>query len=114
MNTISVIFPYKFNSQWVFDDETTGLVREAFIAGIDTMLDRATAQIPNASSGFKLVFSASPFPNYTLKLDWRREEYGGNWYWSDTLCMEGWLCPALFKYFEAAPATLFAKLEPKA
>jgi hypothetical protein len=26
--------------------------------------------------------------------------------------MEGWLCPALFKYFEAAPKDLYVKAEP--
>lgn len=25
--------------------------------------------------------------------------------------MEGWLCPALFKYFEQAPARIFVKAE---
>jgi hypothetical protein len=25
--------------------------------------------------------------------------------------MEGWLCPALFKYFESAPKTLYAKAQ---
>jgi hypothetical protein len=27
--------------------------------------------------------------------------------------MEGWLCPALFKYFESAPKEIFLKAEPK-
>jgi hypothetical protein len=27
--------------------------------------------------------------------------------------IEGWLCPALFKYFTSAPPTIFAKFEPK-
>jgi hypothetical protein len=26
--------------------------------------------------------------------------------------MEGWLCPALFKYFPEAPKKLYAKAEP--
>ncbi len=113
MNVISVLFPYKVEGQWVFDDPTAGLVREAFVAGIDTMLDRATAHIPNAEAGFKLLFSPNPFPGYALKLEWRREEYGGNWYWCDQFGMEGWLCPALFKYFPTAPKELYAKPEPK-
>jgi hypothetical protein len=25
--------------------------------------------------------------------------------------MEGWLCPALFKYFPTAPKTIFVKVE---
>jgi hypothetical protein len=39
MNSIMVIFPYKHQGTWVFDDEATGLVREPFVAGIDTMID---------------------------------------------------------------------------
>jgi len=27
--------------------------------------------------------------------------------------MEGWLCPALFKYFEAAPPKIYAQFKPK-
>lgn len=32
-NAIKVISPYKYNEMWVFDDETTGLVREPFVSG---------------------------------------------------------------------------------
>ena len=32
---------------------------------------------------------------------------GGTWYWSDELQMEGWLCPALFRYYDEAPETLY-------
>ena len=28
------------------------------------------------------------------------------------LKMEGWLCPALFKYFDKAPREIFVKAEP--
>ena len=28
--------------------------------------------------------------------------------------MEGWLCPALFKYFDTAPKEIYVKAEPKA
>jgi hypothetical protein len=48
-----------------------------------------------------------------LKLDWRREESGGNWYYSDRFKMEGWLCPALLKYFPTAPREIYVKIEPK-
>ena len=27
--------------------------------------------------------------------------------------MEGWLCPALFKYFDKAPSEIYVKAEPK-
>jgi hypothetical protein len=44
-------------------------------------------------------------------LEWRREEVGGNWYYGDQFKMEGWLCPALFKYFQAAPREIYVKVE---
>lgn len=53
-----------------------------------------------------------PFPGYRVKLEWKREEYGGNWYYSAEFKMEGWLCPALFKYFEKAPKEIYVRAEP--
>lgn len=35
MNALLVIHPYKFNHQWVFDDENVGLIREPFVNGAD-------------------------------------------------------------------------------
>lgn len=36
-----------------------------------------------------------------------REEDGGHWYRTEDPPMEGWLCPALFTYFDEAPEKLF-------
>ena len=113
MNAIGVIAPYKYEGMWVFDDPAVGLSREPFVAGIDTMIDRLVASIPGAERGFRLVFSARPFPGHTVKLDWRREESGGNWYYCPQFDIEGWLCPALFKYFEKAPAELYVAQSQK-
>jgi hypothetical protein len=113
VNTLLVIAPYKYQGTWVFDDPAVGLSREPFIAGIDTMMDKAVADIPSAEKGFRAIFSASPFPGVNWKLDWRREESGGNWYYSDRFKMEGWLCPALLKYFPTAPREIYVKIEPK-
>ena len=113
MNSLFVIVPYKYEGMWVFDDPRVGLVREPFIAGIDTMIDRLVARIPDAERGFRAIFSAAPFPGHTERLDWRREESSGNWYYSDRFEMEGWLCPALFKYFTAAPKTIYVQVEPR-
>ena len=113
MNALLVIAPYKYQGTWVFDDPAVGVFREPFIAGIDTMIDKAVADIPNAEKGFRAIFSAAPFPGANLKLDWRREESGGNWYYSDQFKMEGWLCPALLKYFPTAPREIYVKIEPK-
>ena len=113
MNALLVIFPYKYQGTWVFDDPTVDLFREPFIAGIDTMIDKAAADVPNAEKGFRAIFSAAPFPGANLKLEWRREESGGNWYHNDRFKMEGWLCPALLKYFPTAPREIYVKIEPK-
>jgi len=68
--------------------------------------------IPNATQGFKLFFSATPFPGYQAQLTWCREESEGNWYLWEAHHLEGWLCPALFKYFSEAPKNLYCKAEP--
>lgn len=62
---------------------------------------------PDAAEGFRLTFSAQPFPGYQARLVRDRPEYGGNWYVWPERRMEGWLCPALFKYFETAPAEIY-------
>ncbi len=113
MNSIGIIAPYKYEGQWVFDDAAVGLYREPFVAGIDTIIDKLVTSIPDAANGFRLMFSPTPFPGHTVKLEWRREEFGGNWYFSPQFQMEGWLCPALFKYFDKAPPELFALAESK-
>ena len=113
VNSLFVIVPYKYEGMWVFDDLNVGLVREPFIAGIDTMIDRLVDGIPAAERGFRAIFSAAPFPGHTERLEWRREESGGNWYYNDRFKMEGWLCPALLKYFPAAPKTIYVQVEPR-
>ena len=113
MNLLFVIAPYKCEGMWVFDDPAVGLSKEPFIAGIDMMIDKVVADIPNADKGFRAIFGAGPFPGADFKLEWRREESGGNWYYSDQFKMEGWLCPALLKYFPSVPREIYVKVEPK-
>jgi hypothetical protein len=113
MNSLFVIAPYKYEGMWVFDDSAVGLSKEPFIAGIDTMIDKIVAGIPNADKGFRAIFSAAQFPGADFKLEWRRGESGGNWYYSDQSKMEGWLCPTLLKYFPSAPREIYVKVEPQ-
>jgi hypothetical protein len=107
MNAINVIAPYKHHGMWVFDDPRVGLVQEPFVAGADTMIDRVVADIPDAEHGFTIIFSTTPFPGHQYRLDWRREESGGNIYYAEKLELEGWLCPALLRYFPEAPKQLY-------
>ena len=97
----------------MFDDVRVGLHREPFVSGADVMMDRLVAKVPEAGKGFRLLFSAKPFPGWMARLEWRRSEFGGNWYYSPEFDLEGWLCPALFKYFAEAPAEIFVKAEAK-
>ena len=114
-NQITVIAPYWLDAAgtWVFDDEGKCLQQEPFVSGIPEMIDDLVADIPAARGGFRLLFSSAPFPGYQRKLTWVREEMGGNWYRADQPPSEGWLCPALFRYFDEAPEVIYVKAEPK-
>ena len=113
-NSIFVIKPYQWEGLWVFDDPNVGLVREPFVGGADTMIDVATAHLPNAAKGFLAIFSANYFPDAQIALDWVREESGGNVYRWPEKNMEGWLCPALLRYFSEPPKKLFIRVKPAA
>jgi hypothetical protein len=110
-NQIQVIAPYWHHGTWVFDDPAVDLEQEPFVSGVPEMIDDLVADIPDARQGFRLLFSAAPFPGYQRKLEWVREEADGNWYKTAQPAMEGWLCPALFRYFESAPLELYVKAE---
>lgn len=111
-NSLMVIYPYKHHDMWVFDDDATGLVQEPFVMGIPEILEELhrIAAVDHPETGFRLIFSATPFPSYQLKGTWFKEEQGGNWYRTSD-GREGWLCPALFKYFPTAPAEIFIRVE---
>jgi Family of unknown function (DUF6717) len=114
MNSILVIHPYKEDGVWVFDDPAVGLVREPFVSGADVIIDRMVEAIPNAERGVTLLFSGGPCPGYQYEFNRQREEFGGNWYASQQFGIEGWLCPALFEYFDEAPQRLYVQVKPKA
>lgn len=113
MNAMNVISPYKHNGLWVFDDAEKGLHREPFVAGADSIIDVAVKDLPKAENGFNLVFSAHAFPGYHLRFDRGEAEADGYWYESRDLRMKGWLCPALFKYFDQAPQHIYAQFKAK-
>jgi hypothetical protein len=110
-NALITLFPFKYQGVWMFNDKSKRLENEAFIAGIDDMLDLLTAHIPNAVQGFKLTISTEPFPNYMVVLERRNRQYGGRWYYCPHFKTVGWLCPALFKYFWKAPRRLYARAD---
>lgn len=77
------------------------------------MIDVLAADVPHARDGFRLTFSDAPFPGYQRRLDRVRAEHGGHYRFEEP-AVEGWLCPALFHYFDVAPAALSARADPLA
>ncbi len=112
-NAMLTIHPYRHEGLWVFDDDTVELVREPFVFGVPEMIDRFVSDIPNAEGGFTLLFSEKPFPSFQARLVHDRAEYEGNWYRWPEANLEGWLCPALFKYFTDTPAEIYCRAEPR-
>ena len=114
-NSINVIRPYLYNGVWVFDDASRGLNKEALIAGIPEIIVKVCIAhgIKNPQDGFLVVFSSKPFPGADVVLEHsRRHESGeGNWYKLKGTALEGWLCPALFKYFESAPKKIYIQVK---
>ena len=119
---VMTLYPYWAGHCWVFDDPATNLTQEAFVMGISEMMSRLLSAkgIPEPERGFSLSFAAEPFDGYDTMVAWQREgdhsdgEIRGNWY-AGTVAgqwMEGWLCPALFHYFEAAPERIFVRCDP--
>lgn len=104
---------------WVFDDVPKGLINEGLVSGTDKILDRIAARFPNGENGFSLTFSDEPFDGHELTFEWLKSGEGdglaegvtGNWYHEPKTGFEGWLCPALFKYFNTAPKHIYVKAE---
>ena len=112
-NSLMVIVPYQYGGTWVFDDSAAGLKREPFVAGVPEMINQLVRGIPAATNGFRMLFSTQAFPGYQKKLTWVRPQGGGNVYRMEDPPMEGWLCPALLRYYREAPKELYVKAESK-
>jgi hypothetical protein len=116
-NTLE-LFPYLLSNYWVFDDSRAGLREEAFVSGMTEIISRVVEHhnIPNAGEGFRMLFSHQPFEGYHAMIEKKPggSEEMGNWYHGE-ICgehMEGWLCPALYLYFSAAPNQIYMRAEP--
>jgi len=110
VNYLNVINPYKYHGQWVFDDETRGLDKEALVSGADTLLDLLTDDADNCL----IIFSKGTFPDYDFSVVKVEEEEGAGtdylFTFKDGSTHLLWLCPALLKYFESPPETIYFRL----
>ena len=97
----------------MIDDPTRELTKEPFVEGMDTIIDNLTRRIAGAAKGFRLRFSDAPFRGEATALLLQRPENGGHWYYDTRNDLEGWLCPALLRYFRAAPDLIHVGVEPK-
>lgn len=111
-NQIQVIKPERKNGLWVFTDPKTGLVDEPFVAGADVLIDIMVIDIPDAKAGFNLVFSHEWFPDHDHVFERMYQDGGGYWYKHQRSALHGWLCPAMFHYFEKAPEKIYVKCNP--
>jgi hypothetical protein len=112
-NALLVIEPYRIGKGWAFDERRLRLKGEPFVQGIPEMIDKLVTGIPGSDQSVRLIFSQRPFPGAQLQLDRRGEQDGGNWYHSREYQSDGWLCPALFKFFPRAPQHIYVKAEQK-
>lgn len=115
---IQSIAPYFLHSQWVFDSDRHGLYEEAFVCGMSEIIDAVLEDndiVPaSVESGFRLTFSANKWPKSTHSLKWLAAEDDGNVYeirLKDGVTMQGWLCPALFCFFDEAPKEIHVGVE---
>jgi hypothetical protein len=110
MNSIFVISPYFKHGTWVFDDPRRNLVEEPFVAGVPEIITLLVADIPNAQSGFRLTFSAAPFPGHKLVVTRGKAESGGFWYItsrSDRMAL-----PRSLQVLSKAPEKLYVRADP--
>lgn len=115
MNQINAIRPDRKSGFWAFDDPGVGLRREALVAGMPEILVWLAEQagVSNPEDGFTLLFSAQQFPGADVLARRIGPDGGdrGNTYEIQTPRgpMQGWLCPALYKYFDNAPEVIYAQ-----
>lgn len=108
MNSLFVIEPYRTHGMWAFDDEERGLLREPFIGDVNLIIDHLLGS--PGPDRCRLLLSAQAFPG-AQAMSGRDLDCGGRWYYDPLTNHEGWLCPALLKYFDVAPDTLYVKAE---
>lgn len=111
MNSIQIIYPYKEHGVWMFDDESCGVNREPFCGDINRMIDAMVEDsgLVAAHRGFMATFSPTPFPQAKYSMHHIRPDGGGHWY--EAFGLQGWLCPCMFNYFEAAPENIYISVD---
>lgn len=112
-NGLNTIKPYWHDGAWVFDDPWRGLWAKPFIARTPEIIDQVLRGAGfRPRQPFTVTFADREFPalGYRFVLELVREDREGHWYrWGG---MEG-LCPALVRYFDAAPECIYCRVTPR-
>jgi len=104
------IFMYK--GQWVFDDESKGINKEPFVFGIPAIINaKAMKILGTVPKRMSVTFASTLLPIVNVELERTVREHGGAWYIEKSLGYEGWLCPALLKYFKKPPKHIYIYLD---
>jgi hypothetical protein len=109
-NALYTIRPYRMGSVRAFDDPARGLQAEPLVAGMPEMINRVMTLQRLEGDHVTIVFSDRPFPG-ALHLTKTRPEDAGAWYrLSEPFEAEGWLCPAMLRYFPEHPQDVYATI----
>ncbi len=82
-------------------------------------MPRAGCEPTAGARGYVIVGEDVPIVPHASQAGWQhkltrvKQEAGGNIYRLDRPPMQGWLCPALFKYFEHAPKQIYVRADPR-
>ncbi|MEN9259759.1 MAG: hypothetical protein Q6L60_02250, partial [Thermostichus sp. HHBFW_bins_43] len=96
------------NSNWMFNDTSKDLYAEPFVEGSSEIFDCIAEQC-NYKNNMCIEFGDC-LEQWDYKLELIKKENGGAWYYCEDLDMSGWLCPALYKYFDYTPDVIYIQI----
>ena len=113
-NAIFTLTFYRYQGQWVFDDDRRDIFVEPLVCGADEVFDVISGRCEDDGINRCTVnFSSSPIPGFALHATYLGPEFGGSRYSTPDMKLdtpfEFWLCPAIFAYFECAPQDLYVQ-----
>lgn len=113
MNSIFIIQAYKVGNTWAFDDLKRGISQEPFVGGFPNIIRKIMLEkIGKIVDNFTITFSDNKFPGSDICLNKQNDLNGGSWYKLSGTDIEGWLCPALRKYYtESLPNDLYLEID---
>lgn len=103
-NSLYIIYPYKQNGIWMFDDKERDIKGEAFVAGADTVLDKLCKGRVDCT----IVFSHIKFPSAKLTAKYISGDItSGTDYYCPEVEQNLWLCPTLGAYYNYSPEIIY-------